>query len=162
MKRIFMSLLAIGFLSTTLLAQNNPAMNVEQQANAKVKSAMLVNNPVKDQFYSFDIIGTSGTVFTTSNFTDGTTNSYINTQQIIVTLIPADKTKGTFQVIFFTHSDEVLKTASYENNVVKVFYPIALYDDIKGKLEASFAAKKKVVVNVTEKTNGYREGVLSF
>lgn len=167
MKRIFMSLLATSLISVGLFAQgNNPAFSLsqsnEQQANAQLKSAMIVTNPAKDQYYSFEVTGISGTIFSTYNVTDGTRNSYNNAQQIIVTLIPADKTKGVFQLTFFSPGEAVLKTASYEKNVLNIYYPIALYESIKDRLDQSFATKKKVMIKVTEKTDGYREGVLSF
>ncbi len=121
------------------------------------------NNPTQDKADQFDIQGIGGTTFTSSNTIDGTANSYKHSLQIVVALTPVNKTgNSNFQLIFYSPSDNIQQAATYKDSDLKIFYPVAVYDDIKSKLEQAFAARKKVTVKVIQKTNGYREGTLIF
>ncbi len=121
------------------------------------------NNPTQDKNDQFDIQGLGGTTFTSSNTIDGTANSYKHSLQIVVALTPVNKTGNSdFQLIFYSPNENIQQAATYKDGTLNIFYPVAVYEDIKSKLEQAFAARKKVTVKVIQKTNGYREGTLIF
>ena len=41
------------------------------------------------------------------------------------------------------------QAATYSDGTLNIYYPVAVYDDIRTKLEQAFAARKKVTVKVT-------------
>ena len=121
----------------------------------------IYNNPTQDKTDQFEILGLSATTFTSSNTIDGTANSYKHSLQIVVVLTPANKTgNSNFQLIFYSPNDNIQQAATYNDGLLNIYYPVAVYDDIKTKLEQAFTARKKVTVKVIQKTNGYREGTL--
>jgi hypothetical protein len=117
----------------------------------------------KETDEQFEIQGIGGTTFTTSNTIDGTANSYKHSLQIVVGLIPVNKTGNiSFQLTFYSPNDNIQQAAIYADGKVNVYFPEAVYEDIRTKLEQAFAAKKKVTLKVIQKKEGYREGTLVF
>ncbi len=119
-------------------------------------------NPSSDKTDQFDMTGMGAAVFTASNVADGTIESYKHAQKISITLIPANNKAGSFQLLFYPESEHIPYAATNENGEVSIYYPLNLFNAIRGLLEESFTAKKKVTVKVIQKTNGYREGTLVF
>jgi hypothetical protein len=161
MKHIFSLLLLLCITGSVVLGQpveNDP--NVTTIDGRHYKKLVTISNPKQDETHQFEISGAGTTVFSTSNVADGTVNTYKHNQQITVSLVPADKSKGEFQVIFYSDPKEVPQTANYTDKKVAVYYPIQLYESIKEKLDQAFSARKKVYVKVVQKTNGFREGSL--
>jgi|CXWL01.1.fsa_nt_gi hypothetical protein len=119
------------------------------------------NNPLQDKTDQFDIQGLGGTTFTASNTSDGTKDSYRHSLQIVLTLIPANKAgNNNFRLIFYSPNDNIQQAAAYSDGTLSIYFPEAVYEDIKSKLEQAFAARKKVAVKVIQKPDGYREGTL--
>ena len=109
----------------------------------------------------FEIQGFGGTTFTASNTVDGSTNSYKHSLKIVVGLVPVVKTGNTnFKLIFYSPTDNIQEAATYSDGTLNIYFPEAVYEDIKAKLEQAFAARKKVMVKVIQKPDGYREGTL--
>lgn len=121
------------------------------------------NNPSQDQTDQFDIQGLGSTSFTVSNTADGSSNSYRHALNVVVSLIPVSKTAGSnFQLHFYSPGENIQQAASYKDGVLNIYYPVALYEDIRNRLEQALAARKKVTVKVVQKPNGYREGSVVF
>jgi len=121
----------------------------------------IYNEVKQDKTEQFEIQGLGGTTFTASNTIDGTAYSYKHSLQITVSLVPVNKGgNSNYQLVFYSANDNMQEAATYKDGTVSIYYPVAVYDDIKTKLEQAFAARKKVTVKVTQKTNGYREGTL--
>lgn len=161
MKHIFSFLLLFSIPGSAILGQsveNDP--NVTTIDGKPYKKLVAISNPKQDETHEFEISGAGTTVFSTSNVADGTVNTYKHNQQITVSLVPSDKSKGEFHVIFYSDPKEVPQTANYTDKKVAVYYPIQLYESIKEKLDQAFSARKKVYVKVVQKTNGFREGSL--
>lgn len=119
------------------------------------------NNPDKDQADQFDIQALGSTSFTASNTADGSANSYKHALQVILTLVPVNRTAGSnFQLCFYAPGENIQQAATYKDGTLNIYYPVTLYEDIRTRLEQALAAKKKVTVKVVQKTNGYREGTL--
>ena len=119
-------------------------------------------NPANDKTDQVEITGLGAATFTTSNIADGSLNSYKHSQKISISLNPLVGKTGSYQLIFYPESDHIQYAASSDNGVVSIYYPLNLFTVIKGTLEQSFAAKKKVTVKVIQKADGYREGTLVF
>ncbi len=161
MKKHFFSALCIALIgSASVSAQEGDDKNSRIKPNIQ-KVFKVYNNPTKDKTDQLEIQGIGGTTFTASNTSDGTAESYKHSLQIIVALTPVNKTgNNNYQLIFYSPTDNIQQAATYSDGTLNIYYPVAVYDDIKTKLEQAFAARKKVMVKVIQKTTGYREGTL--
>ena len=161
MKKHFFYTLCIALAGTVSASgQESDATNSRIKPNIQ-KIFKVYNNPMKDKTDQFEIQGIGGTTFTASNTSDGTAESYKHSLQIVVALTPVNKTgNNNYQLIFYSPNDNMQQAATYSDGTLNIYYPVAVYDDIKTKLEQAFAARKKVSVKVTQKPNGYREGTL--
>lgn len=121
------------------------------------------NNPAQDQTDQFDIQGMGGSSFTVSNTADGSANSYKHALNVVLSLIPVNKTGySSFELNFYSPGENIQQAANYKDGVLHIYYPVSLYTDIRTRLEQAFAARKKVTVKVVQKPTGYREGSLQF
>jgi len=161
MKKHFFYVLCMALISSgSVVAQEGDGTN--SRTKTLIQQVFKVyNNPPQDKTDQFEISGIGGTTFTASNTTDGTVSSYKHSLQIVVTLTPVNKTgNNNYQLVFYSPNDNMQQAATYGDGTLNIYYPVAVYDDIKTKLEQAFAARKKVTVKVIQKTNGYREGTL--
>jgi len=161
MKKHFFYTLCIA-LAGTVSASGQESDVINSRIKPNIQRVFKVyNNPTNDKTDQFEIQGIGGTTFTASNTSDGTAESYKHSLQIVVALTPANKTgNSNYQLIFYSPNDNMQQAATYNDGILNIYYPVAVYDDIKTKLEQAFAARKKVMVKVIQKTNGYREGTL--
>ena len=165
MKKNFFYTLCISLLGTVCVSaqQNDNPESSRPMLPGRGSGAVfkVYHNPTQEKTDQFEISGVGGTTFTASNTADGTINSYKHSLQIVVALIPANKTgNNNFQLNFYSPTDNVQQAATYFDGTLNIYYPVTVYDDIRTKLEQAFAAKKKVTVKVVQKPNGYREGTI--
>ena len=161
MKKFFLSAICISLLGTIYVSgQANEATTSRTLLPAK--QVFKVYNSVEvEKNDQFEIQGLGGTTFTASNTVDGSTNSYKHSLKIVVGLVPVVKTGNTnFKLIFYSPTDNIQEAATYSDGTLNIYFPEAVYEDIKAKLEQAFAARKKVMVKVIQKPDGYREGTL--
>lgn len=126
------------------------------------KRAFKAAQPSQDQSETWDVTGLGQTTYSASNVMDGSVNSFQHTLRIVVGLTtPAYKT-GSYQLVFYGADEKIQQAASVENGVVSLYYPVAAYEALRSRLEQALAVRKKVQVKMTQKTNGFREGVLLF
>ena len=161
MKKYFFYVLCIALLGTvSVSAQKNDATADISRVIPQGK-AFKVHNPDQDKTDLFEIQSIGTTTFTASNTVDGTTNSYKHSLQIVMVLIPVNKAvNNNFQLNFYSPGDNIQQAATYADGALNIYYPMAVYEDIRIKLEQAIATKKKVTVKVVQKTDGYREGTL--
>ncbi len=165
MKKYFFYILSIGLFGVTgaMAQQMDSQVTAASQGTNQGTRAFKTKTFIQDTNEQFEIQGFGGTTFITSNIVDGTTNSYKHSLQIVVGLTPVNKTGNiAFQLIFYSPNDNIQQAAVYADNKINVYFPEAVYEDIRTKLEQSFATKKKVTLKVIQKTDGYREGTLAF
>ncbi len=161
MKKLFFYLLCITVSALNVSAQPTETADVSKGSAPGKMAFKVFNSPAQEKTDQFDLQGLGATTFTASNTTDGTTNSYKHSLQIVVALIPVNKTvTSNYQLNFYSTNDNIQQAATYLDGTLNIYYPVAVYDDIRTKLEQAFAAKKKVTVKVIQKPNGYREGTL--
>ncbi len=158
-KHFIVTLVSVLCFSFVLTAQNDADPNVIMNEKP-MKRMFKPKNPVEDKTDLFDVSGLGGTVFTASNKSDGTTNSYNHTQKITLSLILANSKSQNFQLVFYSREEETPYAAEETGGIVSVYFPISMYDEIKQKLDQSITARKKVQVKVIQKKDGYREGTL--
>ncbi|HQW44946.1 MAG: hypothetical protein IPP02_06315 [Chitinophagaceae bacterium] len=158
MKKLFIWVLFFISAGTlTVSAQNDSEISKAPQGRIAFK----IYNPTEDKTDLFDIQGIGGTTFTVSNTADGSTNSYKHSLQVVIKLIPANKTgNNNFQLNFYSPNENIQQAATYADGTLNIYYPVAIYEDIRTRLEQAFTAKRKVTVKVIQKTNGYREATL--
>jgi hypothetical protein len=161
MKKYFFYSVCIAFLGATGVSAQNAESQFSAENPKSNRIAFKPVQPTQDKTDLFEIQSIGGTTFTASNTSDGSANSFKHSLQVVMTLVPVNKTGITsFQLNFYSENDNIQQAATFTDGVLNIYYPVAVYEDIRIKLEQALAARKKVTVKVTQKTNGYREGVL--
>jgi len=153
----FLSFLCFGLVVS---AQNDADLNTARNNDRLSKRMFKANNPLEDKTDMFEVTGVGGTVFTTSNTSDGTANSYKHSQKITLSLAVLNGKSNSFQLVFFSPDNEIPYSASFADGSLSIYFPISMYEEVKQKLDQSLAARKKVQLKVIQKKDGYREGTL--
>ena len=162
-KKAITILMVAGILVTQVKGQPfDLESNVIQNKAAMGKRLFKTEAPAADKTENFDVRSIGTVSFAASNTADGSANSYKHSLRITMSLVMADPKAGNYQLVFYSEGENVPLAVSRDAGVVSIYYPAAVYTDIKEKLEMALLARKKVTIKVTEKTTGYREGVLSF
>lgn len=156
----------IGVISTVQIKP--PPANtttVITPENTPVNNTPVATTPtiVKDKDDMIEISGITGTVFTSYNNYDGSPASYNQLLQISIGLLPVMPGGSyNFSLIFYSPADKISQAAYYDQGVLNIFYPLAMYGDIKDKISQSLHDNKKIYVRVIQKIDGYREGSIIF
>lgn len=138
---------------TDQLVANKDLINTKKAANAV--------RPPEDKLETIEVTGVGNISFIVSNKTDGSLNAYNHSNLILLPVTTTAKNYN-YQLIFYGHNDKVLYAVENEGNKVSIYYPISMYNEIKIKLEQSLNQKRKVVMKLVQKTDGFRECVLQF
>lgn len=136
--------------------------NVVESRGGLKKREFKTEMPAADKADTWDVKGISGVSFAASNTADGSNNSYKHALRITMNLLMTDVKAGNFQLVFYSEGENIPYAVSRLDGAVSIYYPVAVYNDIREKLEQAFATRRKVQIKVSEKTTGYREGVLVF
>lgn len=136
--------------------------NVIQSKAAMGKRLFKAEPPAADKTENFDVKAIGAVSFAASNTADGSANSYKHSLRITMGLVMADPKAGNYQLVFYTPGESIPLAVEKTAGEVTIYYPVTVYADIKEKLEQALLARKKVTIKVSEKTTGFREGVLSF
>lgn len=136
--------------------------NVIQNKVSAGKRLFKTEAPAADKTENFDVKAIGNVSFAASNIADGSANSYKHSLRITMGLVMADPKAGNYQLVFYTPGETIPLAVEKTAGEVTIYYPVTVYADIKEKLEQALLARKKVTIRVTEKTTGFREGVLSF
>ncbi len=162
-KMVIVILLLAGIFNNQTQAQQfEQDPNVIQSKVAMGKRLFKTETPAADKTESLEVKAIASVSFAASNTADGSANSYKHALRITMVLQMADAKAGNYQLVFYTPGENIPLAVEKEATGVSIYYPAAIYADVKEKLEQALLARKKVTVKVTEKTTGYREGVLSF
>jgi len=162
-KQTLFLLLVAGILTVQVQAQKSEEdPDVIRSGGVLMKRAFRTELPAADKTETWEVKGISSVVFAASNTADGSTNSYKHNLRITIELLMTDIKAGKYQLVFYSAGENMPYAMSRLEGFTTIYYPVAIYDDIRQKLEQSLAARKKVTIKVAEKTNGFKEGVLSF
>ncbi|MFM7672866.1 MAG: hypothetical protein ACKO6Q_09800 [Bacteroidota bacterium] len=126
------------------------------------KRAFKASQPTEDKIETFDVAALGQTTYTAANVMDGSVTSFQHTLRIVVGLLTPAYKNGTVQLVFYGTEERIQQAAANENGSISIYYPLAVYESLRSRLEQSITARKKVTIKMTQKTNGYREGVLVF
>ncbi len=162
-KKAIAILMVAGILVTQVQGQpfeQDP--NVIQNKAAMGKRLFKTEAPAADKTENFEVRSIGSVSFAASNTADGSANSYKHSLRITMSLVMTDPKAGNYQLVFYSAGENLPLAVSRDAGVVSIYYPAAVYTDIKEKLEQALLSRKKVTIKVTEKTTGFREGVLSF
>lgn len=163
MKKLAITILLLsGIFVQQSVAQFDQDPNVIQNKVSMGKRLFKTEAPTADKTENFDVKAIGAVSFATSNTADGSANSYKHSLRITMALVMADPKAGNYQLVFYSPGETIPLAVEKTAGEVTIYYPVTVYADIKEKLEQALMARKKVTVRVTEKTTGYREGVLSF
>lgn len=162
-KQAIVILLLAGIFSTQVSAQQfEQDPNVIQGKATAGKRLFKTEAPTADKTENFDVKAIGSVSFAASNTADGSSNSYKHSLRITMSLIMADPKAGNYALVFYTPGESIPLSVEKTAGQVTIYYPASVYSDIKEKLEQALLARRKVTIKVTEKTTGFREGVLSF
>jgi hypothetical protein len=161
-KAIVILLLAGFFITPTFAQQSELDPNVIQGKAAAGKRIFKTEAPTTDKTENVEVRSIGTVSFAASNTADGSVNSFKHALRITVNLVMSDPKAGNYQLIFYSEGENVPLAVSREAGAVSIYYPASIYTDLKEKLEQALQARKKVTIKVTEKTTGFREGVLTF
>lgn len=162
-KQAIVILLLAGIFSTQVSAQQfEQDPNVIQGKATAGKRLFKTEAPTADKTENFDVKAIGSVTFAASNTADGSSNSYKHSLRITMSLIMADPKAGNYALVFYTPGESIPLSVEKTAGQVTIYYPASVYSDIKEKLEQALLARRKVTIKVTEKTTGFREGVLSF
>lgn len=155
--------LTLGFSLLASAQKSEEATDAMRSLDGDAKKAIFkARQPAEDKTETIEVTGLGQTTHFVSNMSDGTTNSFRHTVRLVAALqTPAFK-GGTVQLVFYSPEDRVRQAAENENGVISIYYPLAVYESLRGRLEQALQARKRVQLKVTMKTDGYREGVLVF
>jgi hypothetical protein len=163
MKKQFMAMLLMtGIFSLNAGAQSEKDPNVFQSGGVLTKRAFKTDLPAADKTENFEVKAVSGVTISTSNTADGSQNSYKHALRITMDLMMSDVKAGNYRLVFYSEGENIPFAVSRQDGFVSIYYPVSIYSDIREKLDQAFASRKKVTIKVTEKTTGYREGILVF
>lgn len=126
------------------------------------KRAFKAIQPTEDKIESWDVTALGQSVYAASNLMDGTASSYQHSLRIVVALQTPGYKNGTVQLVFYGPEDKIRQATENEGGVISIYYPVSVYESLRTRLEQALTARKKVTVKITQKTSGYREGVLLF
>lgn len=126
------------------------------------KRAFKAYQPEANRSDAYDVTALGQTVYTASNTSDGSVASFKHSMRIELALVTPGYKGGTCQLVFYGPEDKVQQAASIDKGVVSIYYPIAVYESLRTRLEQAIVARKKVQIKVTQKTDGFREGLLVF
>lgn len=163
MKKYFVSVVClIAVTVTSIQAQQG---NTDRQSGAsaqqeKLQLALKSKPPVADKTDLFEVTGIKRSIFTVSNTADGTLESYKHTKRITMELSATNN--NSYEVVFYSSEEKVPLVIATSTGKPVIYYPIEMYESIRQKLEQSFAARKKIQLQVVEKTTGFREVSLIF
>lgn len=149
--------------SAALYAQtdvDSKAINNTSKENGKLQLMLRTKPPVADRTQILDIVSIKRTSFIVSNTGDGTEESYKHSKHIILELLASNNT--SYEIVFYSPEEKIPLVFSNASGKSIIYYPISMYDVIKQKLDQSFVSKKKVQVQIVEKTTGFREVSLIF
>jgi len=159
-------MLILGLTVSTL----SMAQKAEVDANAPgvitdaamQKRAFKAAQPTEDKSESWEVTALGQTTYTASNVMDGSATSFQHTIRIVIGLTTPAYKHGSCQLVFYGADEKIQQAAAVENGVLSIYYPLATFEGVRSRLEQALAVRKKVLVKMTQKTNGYREGVLVF
>lgn len=167
MMKKFVSLMIAVFCGISLYAQktdsgftNDPAGN-NRTANTKEQYYAL--HPKEDKSLVIEITGLSNMSFTVANTADGTSAGmgYNRSENIVISLQTNSKDTA-YQLVFYSEKENFQKILSEDGKTRSVYYPMAMYSDIKQKLEQYITLKKKIQLKLSLRKEGYSEAKLLF
>lgn len=170
-KHLFLTVCVVMLVSFFALAQTDKELTASREVKdpgliltgpASQRMQFKVRNPAEDKTELFDVTGVGGAVFTSSNTADGTVNSFKHSLRINLPLTVSNSKGSNFQLVFYSETENIPFAATVENGTFSVYYPLSMYESIKQKLDQYLPARKKIQLKVIQKTNGYREGTLTF
>ena len=159
-KQLFLTVCILCLISSFVQAQPTESA----RTNIIDGKSQLMFKPIKlnkEMTEIFEVTGTGGATFTSSNTADGSVKSFDHALRITLTLTTNSKA-GSFQLVFYPESEDMPYAAINNNGNLSIYYPINLYESIKQKLDQYLNARKKVQLKIVQRTDGFREGSLIF
>lgn len=158
----FLTIVACLLLSGVAVSQKTEDQ-IEAEKNGKSQGDLVlkVRNPPVSASDTLTITGIGAVSFIVSNTSDGTANTYRQSQKIVLPLVSSSK-NNKYQLVFYGQYDNVAYAVAKEEEKTTIYYPAYMFGEIKQKLEQSLSQKKKVELRVTIKKDGFREGILVF
>ncbi|MBU6176234.1 MAG: hypothetical protein KGO80_00525 [Bacteroidetes bacterium] len=151
---LFLTISVQTLFITKIQAQATDEMVVRQQERLLFKAAK-VTSPQQEVL---DVIGLGLPIFAVSNVADGSLESYSHILRVTYPLQIGGGRTG-FQLIFYGLNDKIPYAVAQEGNITSVYVPYSVHDQLKGKIEQTLAARRKVQLKINLLPSGLREAI---
>ncbi|MBM3414570.1 MAG: hypothetical protein FJY16_06510 [Bacteroidetes bacterium] len=145
---VLVQLLSFGYSQ----AQQTADMLGRQQESLLFKAARVAS----PQQEVYEVVGLGLPSFTVSNIADGSFESYVHSLRVTYPLQLGGGRTG-FQLIFYGLNDKIQYAVAQEGNSTSIYMPYALHDNLKGKIEQTLSARRKVQLKINLLPSGLRE-----
>ena len=148
-----LSIFSLLVLSNGILqAQVTDEMIVRQKEGMLFKAAKVAS----PQQEAFDVVGLGLPSFTVSNMADGSFESYSHNLRITYPL-QLGGGRTNFQLVFYGLNDKIPYAVAQEGNITSIYMPYSTHDHLKGKIEQTLSARRKVQLKINLMPSGLRE-----
>jgi hypothetical protein len=151
---LFLTISVQTLFITKTQAQATDEMVVRQQERMLFKPARVASQ----QQEVLEVIGLGLPSFAVSNMADGSMESYSHNLRVTYPLQIGGGRTG-FQLIFYGLNDKIPYAVAQEGNITSVYVPYSVHDQLKGKIEQTLAARKKVQLKINLLPSGLREAI---
>ncbi len=163
MKKILLMAFAMGIIVVSQAQLQETVRDDGGMLDANLqKRVFKAYQPEADRTDVYDVTALGQTTYTASNTSDGSVASFKHSMRIVLALVTPGYKGGACQLVFYGPDDKVQQAAAIDKGAVSIFYPLAIYESMRSRLEQAIIARKKIQIKITQKTDGYREGVLIF
>ena len=155
---LFLLFISTLLVESHLLAQERPQLTNETNTLSKdglFFKAVKITSPQQE---TFEVLSLGTPIFTVSNIADGSWESYSHNLRVAYPLQIGGGRTG-FQLIFYGLNDKIPYAVAQEGNITSVYVPYSVHDQLKGKIEQTLAARKKVQLKINLLPSGLREAI---
>ncbi len=111
---------------------------------------------LNDNIEIIELISLGTPTIKISNTADGTRSSYDHALRISYPMVLAGGKTG-YQLCFYNPSEIIPYSVETKDGITSLYFPVTTHDFIKSRIDQTLATKNKIVVKITQLTNGYRE-----
>lgn len=112
-----------------------------------------------DNVESIEVVALGTPSFKVSNMADGTYGSYEHALRMTYPLVLSGGKTG-YVLCFYGAGEKIPYTVETKAGITTIYFPISTHEVIKGRMEQTIATKKKIVIKLTQKADGYREALI--
>ncbi len=114
---------------------------------------------IPDNVEMIEVVAMGTPSFRVSNTADGTYSSYDHSIRVTYPLVLSGGKTG-YLLCFYGSSEKIPYAVETKNGITTIYFPFNMHDLIKGRMDQMLTTKKKIVIKLTQLTDGYREALV--